>query len=193
MDHFFVNLIPNGYYDYEENEVIPAHELILRPLLLCAKECYVYGLKKDTELFQQCTDILSFTRNKYKLDLKKEVIEGYEQLWNATGWQRGSILIFLESEKLKKLNIFTSCYDPSISENPNSGESAAAIRFCKDVVTKEKLVGLCFSASNGIECMKVYAEYHTLKELYECALVQALSSSSDSIYTIRKERRKLPR
>lgn len=80
LDHFFVNLIPNGYYDYEENEVLPAHELILRPLLLCAKECYVYGLKKDTELFQQCTDILSFTRNKYKLDLKKEVIEGYEQL-----------------------------------------------------------------------------------------------------------------
>lgn len=191
LDHFFVNLIPNGYYDYEENEVLPAHELILRPLLLCAKECYVYGLKKDTGLFQQCTDILSFTRNKYKLDLKKEVIKGYEQLWNTTGWQRGSILIFLEPEKLKELNIFTSCYDPSISENPNSGESAAAIRFCKDVVTKEKLVSLCFSASNGIEYMKVYAESDTLKELYECALVQALSSRSDSIY-IQKKRRKLP-
>lgn len=185
LNHFFVRLIPNGYYDYEENEALPAHELILRPLLL------LYGLKKDTELFQQCTDIFSFTRNKYKLESKKEVIKGYEQLWNATGWQRGSILIFLESEKLKKLNIFTSCYDPSISENPNSGESAAAIRFCKDVVTKEKLVGLCFSASNGIEYMKVYAESDTLKELYECALVQALSSRSDSIYT-QKKRRKLP-
>lgn len=193
LDHFFVNLIPNGYYDYEENEVLPAHELILRPLLLCAKECYVYGLKKDTELFQQCNDILSFTRNKYKLDLKKEVIKGYEQLWNATGWQRGSILIFLEPEKLKKLNIFTSCYDPSISENPNSGESAAAIRFCKDIVTKEKLVGLCFSASNGIEYMKVYAGNDTFKELYECALVQALSSSSDSIHPPPKKGRKLPR
>lgn len=71
------------------------------------------------------------------------------------------------------------------------GESAAAIRFCKDVVIKEKLVGLCFSASNGIEYMKVYAENDTLKELYECALVQALSSRSDSIYT-KKKRRKLP-
>lgn len=80
LDQFFINLIPNEYYDYEENEALPVHELILRPLLLCAKECYVYGLKKDTELFQQCTDILSFTRNKYKLDLKKEVIKGYEQL-----------------------------------------------------------------------------------------------------------------
>ncbi|MHA7098799.1 hypothetical protein [Priestia aryabhattai] len=192
MDHFFVNLIPNGFYDYEENEALPAHELILRPLLLCAKECYVYGLKKDTELFQQCADILSPNHNKYKLDLNQEVIKGYEQLWNATGWQRGSILIFLELEKLKKLNIFTSCYNPSIFENPNSGESAATIRFCKDVVTKEKLVGFCFSASNGIEYMKVYAENGTLKELYECALVQALSSSSDSLYTIRKKRRKLP-
>ncbi|MGG0343299.1 hypothetical protein ABEY50_24885 [Priestia megaterium] len=192
MDHFFVNLIPNGFDNYEENEALPAHELILRPLLLCAKECYVYGLKKDTELFQQCTDILSFTRNKYKLDLKKEVIEGYEQLWNATGWQRGSILIFLEPEELKKLNIFTSCYDPRISENPNSGESAAAIKFCKDIVTKEKLIGLCFSASNGIEYMKVYAESDTLKELYECALLQALSSRSDSIYTQKTKRRKLP-
>jgi len=192
LDHFFVNLIPNGFDNYEENEALPAHELILRPLLLCAKECYVYGLKKDTELFQQCTDILSFTRNKYKLDLKKEVIEGYEQLWNATGWQRGSILIFLEPEELKKLNIFTSCYDPRISENPNSGESAAAIKFCKDIVTKEKLIGLCFSASNGIEYMKVYAESDTLKELYECASLQALSSRSDSIYTQKTKRRKLP-
>lgn len=193
LNHFLVNLVPNGFYDYEENEVLPAHDLILRPLLSCATECYVYGLKKDTELFHRSADILSYTCNKHKLDVNKEVLKGYEQLWNSTGWQRGSILIFLEPEKLKELNIFTSCYDPSISENPNSGESAAAIKFCKSIINKEKVVGLCFSASNGIEWMKVYADKHILKELYECALVQALSSSSDSIYKVRKKHRKLPK
>lgn len=193
LDHFVVNLIPNGFYGYEESEELPAHDLILRPLLSCATECYVYGLKEDTELFHQCTDILSSTRSKYQLDLKKEVIKGYEQLWNATGWQRGSILIFIEPEKLKELNIFPSCYDPSILENPNSGESIAAIKFCKNVINKEKIVGLCFSASNGIEWMKVYAEKDILKGLYECARVQSLSSSSDSIYKVRKKRRKLPK
>ncbi|MDN3233359.1 hypothetical protein [Priestia megaterium] len=193
MNHFFVRLIPNGFYEYEESETLPAHDLILRPLLASAKECYVYGLNQDTKLFHQCTDILSLIRNKYQLDLKKEVIKGYEQLWNATGWQRGSILVFLELEKLKDLNIFTSCYDPGILDNPNTGESIAAIRFCKGVISKEKKVGLCFSASNGIEWMKVYAEKDTLKELYQCAMVQSLSSSSDSIYKVKKKRRNLPK
>lgn len=193
MDHFFVRLIPNGFYDYEESETLPAHDLILSPLLASAKECYVYGLNKDTELFHQCTDILSLTRNKYQLNLKKEVIKGYEQLWNSTGWQRGSILVFLELEKLKELEIFTSCYDPDILDNPNTGESIAAIRFCKGVISKEKKVGLCFSASNGIEWMKVYAEKDTLKELYQCAMLQSLSSSSDSIYKVKKKRRNLPK
>ena len=191
LDHFFVRLIPDGFYEYEESETLPAHDLILRPLLTSAKECYVYGLNKGTELFHQCTDILSFTRNKYQLDLKKEVIRGYERLWNATGWQRGSILIFLELETLKKLNIFTSCYDPGILDNPNTGESNAAIRFCKDVISKERKVGLCFSASNGIEWMTVYANKDALKELYKFARVQSLSSSSDSIYKVKNKRRNL--
>ncbi|MET1122160.1 hypothetical protein [Priestia megaterium] len=186
MDHFFVRLIPNGFYDYEESRALPAHDLVLRPLLSCATEGYVYGLKKDTELFHQCADILSLTHNKYQLDLTKEVIKGYEQLWNATGWQRGSILIFLEPKKLKELNIFTVCYDPGILDNPNTGENSAAIRFCENVVSKKKLVGLCFSASNGIEWMKIYAEKDLLKDLYECAVVQSLSSSSDSIYKVKK-------
>jgi hypothetical protein len=47
-------------------------------------------------------------------------------------------------------------------------------------------VGLCFSVSNGIEWMKVYAEKDTLKELYQFAMVQSLSSSSDSIYKVKK-------
>lgn len=66
------------------------------------------------------------------------VFKGYEQFWNATGWQRGSILIFLEPEKLKELNIFTACHDPGIFDNLNTGESSAAIRFCKNVINKEK-------------------------------------------------------
>ncbi|MCM3155335.1 hypothetical protein M3611_25310 [Priestia megaterium] len=193
MDHFFVRLIPEGFYDYEETEELPAHDLILRPLLRSAKECYVYGLNKDTELLHKCTDILSFTRNKYQLDLKKEVIRGYERFWNATGWERGSILLFLELETLKELNIFTYCYDPGTFDNPNTGESIAAIRFCKGVISKEKKVGLCFSASNGIEWMKVYADKDSLKELYKCAKVQSLSSNSDSIYQVKKKRRNLPK
>jgi hypothetical protein len=73
LDHFFVGVIPNGFYDYEESETLPAHDVILHPLLTYAQECYVYGLNKDTELFHQCTDILSLTRNKYQLDLKKKL------------------------------------------------------------------------------------------------------------------------
>ena len=34
--------------------------------------------------------------------------------------------------------------------------------------------------------MKVYAEKDTLKELYQFAMVQSLSSSSDSIYKVKK-------
>lgn len=41
--------------------------------------------------------------------------------------------------------------------------------------------------------MKVYGEKDILKGLYECAVVQSLSSSSDSIYKVKKRRRKLPK
>jgi len=193
MNHFSIDLIPFGFDDYEENTVLPAHDLILQPLFFEAKECYIYGLKKDTDLFNKCTDVIDWSHNKYKLNLRKEVIKGYESLWNATGWRRGSIVVFIDLEEFMNLNIFSFCYDPSIWENPNSGESMAAIRFCKRKVEKDKVIGLCFSASNGIQYMKLYATEDILKSLYDKAVNESLNSNEDFLYKSRKKRRNLPK
>lgn len=190
LNHFFVSLIPNQFQDYNEYSSLPAHDLILRPLLLYATDCYIYGIKKNSELFQQCSNILTFSRNKYKIDLNQEVIKGYEQLWNVTGWERGSSVIVIEPEQFKNLNIFTHCYDPDIWDNPNTGESVAAVKYCQKVAKQGK-VALCLSASNGIEWMKIYALDNILEELYVHATKECLNSYSDTIYKSQKKHRKL--
>lgn len=191
LNHFFVCLLPHHFRDYDEHSSLPAHDLILRPLLLHATDCYVYGIQKNSELLQQCSHILISTHNKYKVDLNQEVVKGYEQLWNVTGWGRGSIVIVMGLEQFKSLDILSYCYDPGILDNPNTGESIAAIRYAKDVARQGK-VALCLSASNGIEWMQVYAS-DALEELYVRAKKEYLDSYSDTIYKSQKKQRKLPK
>lgn len=187
-----MNLIPSHFRDYNKYSSLPAHDLILRPLLLCATDCYVYGIQKDSELLQQCSHILISTRSKYKADLNQEIIKGYEQLWNVTGWERGSIVIVMELEQFENLDIFSYCYDPGILDNPNAGESIAAIRYSKDMAKQGK-IAFCLSASNGIEWMKIYASDDVLEKLYVRATKECLNSYSDTIYKLQKRQRKLPK
>ncbi|MEH7811895.1 hypothetical protein, partial [Bacillus toyonensis] len=187
MNHFSVNLMPSHFRDYNEHSSLPAHDLILRPLLLFATDCYVYGIQKNSELLQQCSHILISTRNKYKVDLNQEAIKGYEQLWNVTGWGRGSIVIVMGLEQFENLDILSYCYDPDILDNPNTGESIAAVRYSKDMAKQGK-VALCLSASNGIEWMNIYASDDVLEKLYVRATKECLDSYSDTIYKPQKSK-----
>ena len=91
------------------------------------------------------------SRGRYALDLSKEVILGHEPLWNSTGWQRGSILVLVNDvSNIEFGKLFENSHSPSVSNNPNTGESPGAVRLALREAARGRLVVL-FPASNGVE------------------------------------------
>ncbi|HEY9171861.1 MAG TPA: hypothetical protein VI136_06220 [Verrucomicrobiae bacterium] len=82
--HFFVCLTPESIrHHYVESAPLPAHELVLRPLLNATSDCWVYGLKPDSPILQRSSRILRLEKGKHRVLLSEEPILGHELLWNA--------------------------------------------------------------------------------------------------------------
>jgi hypothetical protein len=154
----YIQLIVDRWH-YNERTKLPVHELVVRPLLEKCIYSYVYGLNNNDELYKNNMDILIKEKGKYKLNLSKECILGHEYLWNITGGKRGSIIIVLENDLNIFNKIFENTFNPSILDNPNTGNTISAIKKCKEEMGKGN-IGICFSASNGIENMIIYTKQH---------------------------------
>ena len=171
-----VSLIENKH-EYEENDKLPAHELVIRPLVENSLETFVYnGRKDDFFLYGKMNfpikleqeKILISDRGKYRLDKTKEYITGHEYLWNAHTWKRGSIVIVLRHNLDIFRKIFKHTYNPDLIDNPNTGNTVSAIRKCKEEMGKGN-IAVCLSASNGMEHMQIYAERERTSELLKIA------------------------
>ena len=93
LGSFRAELAPNESDERLEPEASVAyHRRIIRPILAVADECFVYGLKRGSPLLTRCETILQPDRGRHALDLSQEVVVGYEPLWNATAFERGSIV-----------------------------------------------------------------------------------------------------
>jgi hypothetical protein len=160
-----VNVTGDIRHHYDERSSLPAHELVIRPLLKESIDAFVYRSTKD-EFFLYGKmqvpikldeiDILIKDKGKFKFDRTKECISGNEYLWNATTWKRGSIVIIVEPSKIDFQAIFENCYRPGLSATPNAGNTLSATKKCKDEAKKNN-IGICFPASNGLEWMQIYA------------------------------------
>ena len=164
----FINLIEDKWH-YEEKNKLPAHDLVIKPLLENCMYSFVYGLRNDGELYVNNKDILIKEKGRHKFDTTKECITGHEYLWNITGGKRGSIIIILENnldifDKILKHTFIPINSDIPIIENPNTGNTISAIKICKEEMEKGN-IGLCFTASNGLEDMYIYAGLETKNEL----------------------------
>jgi hypothetical protein len=165
-----VSLTPSDirhYYDI--NSSLPCHDLVIRRLLANCKDAYVYGLKRDSELFINNASILINDKGKYKFDTSQECIKGHENLWNVTGWKRGSIVIIIADNKLDFSTVFENCYRPALSGTPNQGNTLSATKKCKEEARKNNL-GICFPASNGLEWMEIYGTPEMTKQLLRDAM-----------------------
>ena len=163
-----VNLTGKIGCHYDVDSVLPAHNLVIKPLLEKSSFSYVYGLKKDDELVKLNLDILINEKGKYKIDISKECIIGHEKLWNATRWNRGSIIIVIEKDKINFSEIFKNTFYLGLLYTPNSGNTISAIKKCKEEFEKDN-IAICFSASNGIEWMQIYAKDNTFEEILKNA------------------------
>jgi hypothetical protein len=164
-----ISLTPSNIrHHYEATETLPAHDLVIKTLLDNCKEAYVYGIKKESELFKNNANILISDKGKFKFDTTKECLKGHEYLWNVTGWKRGSIVIILERDKINFSEIFRNCYRPGLCATPNSGNSLSATKKCKEAAAENNM-GICFPASNGIEWIQIYASQELTNQLLQNA------------------------
>ncbi|MFV5698389.1 hypothetical protein ACM55H_08455 [Flavobacterium sp. ZT3R17] len=186
-----VNLTGDIRHHYDEKNVLPAHELVIRPLLEKSTDAFVYrGTKDEYFLYGKMQvpikleeiDILIKDRGKFKFDKKKECILGNEYLWNATTWKRGSIIFILKDGQINFSELFKNTYRPGKSATPNSGNNASATKKCREEAEKGN-IAICLPASNGLEWMTIYAKGDIFKDIIE----QAEKNCNEKDYYKRKK------
>lgn len=190
MERFSLTLMPDKFSIYGQVDWhLPTFDSFLRPVLDNSKYCYVYGIS-ETNITPNLSTILIKYKGKYRLDLTKEVISGYEFLWNGSYPERGSIVIVLEPDNIDFSLIFSHCFETLTFNNPNTGMTPGAVKFSKKQV-EQGFVSLCFSETNGFEWVDVFAP----KELGLCdiALLNCDTKTNMSEWEkFKKPKRKLP-
>jgi hypothetical protein len=163
LGSFRAELISDEVETLEPEESVAAHRKVIRPLLAAADECYVYGLRRGSPLLAQCEAILSPDRGRYALDLSREVVVGYEPLWNATARDRGSIVAVVPTAAFDRA-VFRSALRFYVISNPNISHTPAAIRFCRAAAKAGKLA---FSfTKHSSRNVQVYGPPRALQQMY---------------------------
>lgn len=163
--------------DYNDEEVKPTHNTVIRPIVENCLSTYVYGLKKEDELYKMNKEILINEKGKYKFDLSQECIIGHEKLWNAKDYKRGSIIVILENLDIDFQKIFKETYDPCLLSTPNTGNSLSATKKCREEAKNGKFA-CCFNGCNGIDWMTIYG----IGKPFETLVQQAFNSCRQTDY-----------
>lgn len=163
LGSFRAELISDEVKRLEPEESVAAHRKVIRPLLAAADECYVYGLRRGSPLLTRCEAILSPDRGRHALDLSQEVVAGYEPLWNATAFERGSIVAVVPTAAFDRA-VFRSALRFYVISNPNVSHTPAAVRYCRTVAGAGKLA---FSFTmHSARSVQVYGPPQALQRLY---------------------------
>src|SRR5687767_6399924 len=86
---FSLRLVRSNEWDSGKPTKWPTHETVLRPILRRAKECWVYGLKPGSDVFELGRPILTAAGSKSRVRLDGDPITGFEGFWNASAGRRG--------------------------------------------------------------------------------------------------------
>jgi len=154
-----------------------AFNTLIRPLLATASEAYVWPAMSKDRPATYPMDILTAERGRYRFDLSKDVISGYEPFWHASAGSRGSIALCLPRLPDDIVGVLThcsrlpGCNEPAILSTRyqlSKSDSAGAIRYCDSVIERSEYAFL-FSATNGISVMSIFAPRNELIRLYQLA------------------------
>lgn len=181
---YFKPLIAKVAKNCEGSAHVSAHDKVIKPLLKNALEAYVYkGVSHETQSVNLAGEpvkivhkplnlgefeFLKARQGKFCFDKTRECVIGAENLWNARGFARGSIIILLDLE-FDFEPILEHCGDIDISMSPNMSQSVAATKLAKQAMNEGKIAVL-FSASNGIEWMQIYAPSPKYESIYKIAI-----------------------
>jgi hypothetical protein len=169
---FSVNTCPVSLIGNEESKRVPAHRLMVQPLVDAAVEIRIFSMPKESEIRKLIEPIVLDQQGSIKLDLNKEVVQGFEALWNATSWRRGAIAIRLKASELNWEALLKYCAGPHVWAATAERRKVipdAAVRWCNDFTRAPGRVAACFSASNGIQGLELFAAPEKLFPLYRLA------------------------
>lgn len=141
----------------------PAHRRVIRPLMALATEAFVFGLRPNSLVLERCADILIPARGKHALDLSQEVVQGYEPLWNSGPPDRGSIVAAMPVAAFDK-KVFRFARRFFVIDNPNTSNSMAAVRYCRQAA-KRGMLAFCFTHYSS-QNVQMYGEMRVLQALY---------------------------
>jgi len=169
---FTVRVVPSAAWlaiRANQHQTLPWHETVLRPLLRAASEAWVYELKADSEVHRIAAPILEQARGKYRVQLGREPIRGFELLWNASGGKRGSIALVIPESTFPGDEIFPHCQTAFVVGNSTVPHSPSAIRLARKTVSDGHSVCCLLSRTNGFEWLSLYAGANSLEGLLEQA------------------------
>jgi len=122
-----------------------AFTYVIRPLLAVASEAIVWPPPRDHDRpVEYPRDVLIAERGRYRFDLSKDVVSGYESFWLAGAFSRGSIAIRLPRLSLDMAELFSNCMLSAGSDEVNilasryqysQCDSPGAIRYCNTVLS----------------------------------------------------------
>jgi hypothetical protein len=154
-------------YDVAESQ--PCHLAVIRPLLEASSECLFYGIAAGSPLEPLVAKIAAKTRGRYRLNVSAVEALKESLLWNAHGWDRGSILIESHPDVPTTEAIFSNVHKVGLTLNFRAGHSPAAITSARKAARQRDVVSYLLAASNGVEWMTVIARPTTATALFEIA------------------------
>jgi hypothetical protein len=166
LGSFFIHTSYESPSFDREHERIPAHRLVVEPLVAAADEIRVYACPKDSTIRDELTAVSQPRRGFLDLSLECELVRGRERFWNAAGWKRGAITLLCRAPELNLREIFRYCEGPFVwasSYQMEKGTPRSAIRYCRTSATGD-LIAFSFSASGGIKTLNVFAESELLHQ-----------------------------
>jgi hypothetical protein len=166
----------------KEDAHLPAHDAVLSPLLAKAVDCRVYGVSRQSRLFGLLEEIGKRRGRVWHLDLCRELVRGYEPLWNAECEHRGiAVASRLTLEETQPILDSCGCPDPWGSRHQLlEGNSKAAVSYCYEVARAAEAFAFLIPGSNGLEWMDVFADKRRLPVLWDQAMRKRLVGSGSS-------------
>lgn len=166
---FTVSVLPSSVYVQtraDQSVSLPWHDTVLRPLLAAATEAWVYEMNEDSNTFRSAGTMLVRKAGKYQIRLGGEPITGRELFWNASGGQRGSIVLLFNAEEVPAAAVFPHCERVFIVNNPSTPHSPAAIRYVKSATSDGKLLAGMLSRTNGLQWLSFHGRPERLERLF---------------------------
>jgi hypothetical protein len=155
----------------EPNVIVPAHKSLLGGLVGARAEAYVYRghpSREDASLFERYSQFLEKDRTRFRLNATIKDYLDLLPLWNARGWERGSIAFVCEPRNLKYEELFADCFGPSVTSNSGSGNNPAAFKLCRERAVAGNACVL-LSASNGFDWAEVFMPPSQLRRAFKAA------------------------